>query len=172
MTRPEIELRSPGSLANILPTRPMSRYFNSVQINEEHWIKTLLENIQPLHSSRIWHKVNFKRSLTGLNSEFSYSWNSCLTTAEEPSLPYYSPIGRRRIIGFLPFPRVLVLCEMQSVSSRIWTRIAVFISCHDNHYTTGTLLKLFSCVNKFSYHICPTPPIGQDMTQGQFLSGV
>ena len=29
---------------------------------------------------------------------------------------------------------------MQSVSSRIWTRIAVFISYDDNHYTTGTSL--------------------------------
>ena len=38
----------------------------------------------------------------------------------------------------IPFPRVLVLCEMQSVSSRIWTRIAVFISYGDNDYTTGT----------------------------------
>ena len=28
---------------------------------------------QPLHSGRIWHKVNFKRSLTGLNSKFSFS---------------------------------------------------------------------------------------------------
>ena len=28
---------------------------------------------------------------------------------------------------------------MQSVSSRIWTRIAVSISYDDNHYTTGTL---------------------------------
>ena len=27
---------------------------------------------------------------------------------------------------------------MQSVSSRIWTRVAVFISNDDNHYTTGT----------------------------------
>ena len=27
---------------------------------------------------------------------------------------------------------------MQSVSSKIWTRIAVSISCDDNHYTTGT----------------------------------
>ena len=27
---------------------------------------------------------------------------------------------------------------MQSVSSRIWTRVAVFISYNDNHYTTGT----------------------------------
>ena len=27
---------------------------------------------------------------------------------------------------------------MQSVSSRIWTRVAVFIFYDDNHYTTGT----------------------------------
>ena len=30
-----------------------------------------------------------------------------------------------------------MLCEMQWVSSRVWTRIAVSISCDDNHYTTG-----------------------------------
>ena len=61
----------------------------------------------------------FKRSLTGLNSEFSFSKTSCLTKAEEPSLPYYLPIAGGRIIGFIPFPRVLVLCEMLSVLSRI-----------------------------------------------------
>ena len=60
----------------------------------------------------------FKRSLTGLNSEFSFSQTSCPTKAEEPSLSYYLPIAGGRIIGFIPFPRVLVLCEMQSVSSR------------------------------------------------------
>ena len=27
---------------------------------------------------------------------------------------------------------------MQSVSSRIWTRVAVSISCDAHHYTTGT----------------------------------
>ena len=53
----------------------------------------------------------FKRSLTGLNSEFSFL-TSRLTKAEEPSLPYYLSIARGRIIGFIPFPRVLVLCEM------------------------------------------------------------
>ena len=78
----------------------------------------------------------FKRSLTGLNSEFSFSYTSCLTKAEEPSLSSYLPIAGGRIIGFIPFPRVLVQCEMQSVSSRIWTRIAVFISYGDNDYTT------------------------------------
>ena len=32
---------------------------------------------------------------------------------------------------------------MQSVSSRIWTRIAVSISCDDNHYTTDTKSYLY-----------------------------
>ena len=59
--------------------------------------------------------------------------------AEEPSLPYYWPIAGGRIIGFIPFPRVLVPCEMQSVSSRFWTRVAVSISYGDNHYTTGMM---------------------------------
>ena len=31
---------------------------------------------------------------------------------------------------------------MQSVSSRIWTRVAVPISYDDNHYTTGTSRKI------------------------------
>ena len=93
---------------------------------------------QPLRSGRIWHKVNFMRSLTGLNSDFSFSLTICLTKAEEPSLLYYLPIAGGRIIGSIPFPRVLVLCEMQSVSSRIWTRVTVSISYDGNHYTTGT----------------------------------
>ena len=33
---------------------------------------------------------------------------------EESSLPYYLLIAGGRIIGFIPFQRVLVLCEMQS----------------------------------------------------------
>ena len=85
----------------------------------------------------------FKRSLMGLNSEFSFSQTSCLTKAEWPSLPYYLPIAGGRIIGFIPFPRVLVLCEMQSVSSRIWTRVAMSISYDDSHYTTGTSIYIY-----------------------------
>ena len=33
---------------------------------------------------------------------------------------------------------------MQSVPSRIWTRVAVSISYYDNHYTTGTSQKFIS----------------------------
>ena len=69
---------------------------------------------------------------------------SCLTKAEEISLPYYLPIAGGRIIGFIPFPRVLVLCEMQSVLSRIWTRVTVSISFGNNHYTMGTFVIIAS----------------------------
>ena len=98
----------------------------------------------------------FKRSLTGLNSEFSFSETSYLTKVEEPSLPYYLPIDGGRIIGFITFPRVLVLCEMQSVSSRIWTRVTVSISCDDNHYTTGTLFVLYG-ISTFVGYSMPNP---------------
>ena len=102
----------------------------------------------------------FKRILTGLNSELSFL-TSCLTKAEELSLPYYLPIAGGRIIGFIPFPRVLVLCEMQPESSRIWTRVAVSISYNDNHYTTFTSFfymeedypnetKCSNCLEKYS----------------------
>ena len=50
-------------------------------------------------------------------------------------------IDNTLIIGFKLFPRVLVLCKMLSVSSTIWTRVAVPISYDDNHYTTGTSTK-------------------------------
>ena len=54
----------------------------------------------------------FKLSLTGLNSEYSFSYTSCLTKAEEPTLSYYLTIAGGRIIGFIPFPRVLVYLFM------------------------------------------------------------
>ena len=89
------------------------------------------------YSGRSQQCCSFKRSLTGLNLEFSFFHTSCLTKAEEPSLSYYLRIAGGRIIGFIPFPRVLVLCEMQSVSSRIWTHVAVSISYDDNHCIMG-----------------------------------
>ena len=95
---------------------------------------SIIHIYQPLLSL----KVNFKRSLTGLNSEFPFSKTSCLTKAKEPSMPDYLPKAEGRTTGFIHLPRVLVVWEMQSVSSRIWTRVAEFISFDDNHYTTGT----------------------------------
>ena len=70
---------------------------------------------------------------------------------EEPSLPYYLRIAGGKIIGFIPFPRVLVLREMQLVSSRIWTCVAVSISNDDNRYITGTSTNS-SIVNQFPFN--------------------
>ena len=104
--------------------------FNIICYN---FIKKILIFTNPSARAGYDTRSIFKRSLTGLNSEFSFSYTSYLTKAEKPSLPYYLPIAGGRIIGFIPFPRVLVLCEMQSVSSRIWTRVTVSISDEDNH---------------------------------------
>ena len=64
----------------------------------------------------------FKRSLKFWDSVFSFLIG-CLTKAEEPSLPYYFTHSRRRVREFIPFSRVLALCEIQSNLSRIWTRV-------------------------------------------------
>ena len=95
----------------------MYRCYHAVNVRPVFTTKILFTN----PSARAGYDTRsvFKRSLTGLNSEFSFSKTSCLTKAEEASLSYYLPIAGGRIIGFIPFPRVLVLCEMQSVSSRI-----------------------------------------------------
>ena len=70
-------------------------------------------------------------------------------------LPYYLPIVGGRIIGFIPFPRVLVICEMRSVSSWIWTRVIVSISYDDNHYTPGTFTFMFhNFFSSFTRNYC------------------
>ena len=48
----------------------------------------------------------FKWSLTGLKSEFSFSWIDCPTKANEPSLPYYLPLAWGKIIAFILFRSV------------------------------------------------------------------
>ena len=50
------------------------------------------------------------------------------------SQAYYLLIAEERIVGFMSFPRVLALCEMQSASFKIWTQITGFITFDDNRY--------------------------------------
>ena len=70
--------------------------------------------------------------------EFSFPSRHLPYYGQRASLPYYLPIAGGRIIGFIPFPRVLALCEMQTPSPRVWTRITNSISYNDNHYITNT----------------------------------
>ena len=67
----------------------------------------------------------------------------------EPRVPYYFPVGGGRIIGFMLIPRVLMLCEMQSASSRIRTRVTEFIYYYDYPYTTGTSTCMYVCMCQF-----------------------
>ena len=80
----------------------------------------------PLHRQDVTQGQFFKQSLTDLNSEFSFLIG-CLTKAKEPNLSYYLPIAGERIIGFILFPRVFMLMEMQSTSSSILNCVAVSI---------------------------------------------
>ena len=68
-----------------------------------HSLGGLIHIYQPSARAGYDTRSIFKRSLAGLNSEFSFSLTSCLTKAEEPSLPNYLPIAEGRIIGFIPF---------------------------------------------------------------------
>ena len=100
------------NLTGLIPSFPSPRLVASPRLKNQ---SALLFTIFTNPSARAGYDTRsvFKRSLTGFNSEFSFS-TSCHTKAEEPSQPYYLPIAGGRIIGFIPFPRVLVLCEMQS----------------------------------------------------------
>ena len=52
------------------------------------------------------HRLNFKQSTAGMNSEFTFSLIDCHTKAQRPDLLYY-------------FSRALARSEMQIVSSSI-----------------------------------------------------
>ena len=45
-----------------------------------------------------------------------------------------------------------MLCELQSVASRFWTRVAVSISYDDNHYTTGTCIYIYIYIYIYYTH--------------------
>ena len=98
------------------------------------WFQVFLSNTNNLHTSGV---------VSSIPIEYKQFSNSGMVSSI--SIEYYLPIAGGRIIGFIPFPRILVLCEMQSVSSAIWTRVVVSIFYEDNHYTTAT--------SKYSYLI-------------------
>ena len=85
----------------------------------------------------------FKWSLTGLNSEFSFSKTSGLTKAEGPSLPYYLPIAGGRIFGFIILftnPSARAGYDTRSIFKRSLTGLNSefsfsWTSCHNNTIT-------------------------------------
>ena len=89
-------------------------------------------------------RSNFYVAKTDLNSVFS-ALTGCLTKAKKNKLenkkkkkkkrlPYNLPKVRKRRDGFMSFPKTLTLSGTQTVSSRVWTRVADLISYNDNRF--------------------------------------
>ena len=68
-----------------------------------------------IHTSRMQHKVNFRQSFTGLNFPRLVAIPRLI---KEPNWLYNLSTAGERIVGFMPFPGALALCEMQTASSR------------------------------------------------------
>ena len=81
-------------------SRIWTRVAVSISYDDNHYT-TGTSNIFTEPSAQAGYDTRsiFKRSLTGLNSEFSFSKTSCLTKTEEPSLPNYLPIAEEGHIG-------------------------------------------------------------------------
>ena len=99
-------------------------------------VRPLTHINQPLRSGRIRHKVNFEAEF----NEFEFQSFPSPRLAASPRLkkPVCPTIYPLRIIGFIPFPRVLVLCEMQLAWSKFELVSPCPFSYDDNHYTTAT----------------------------------
>ena len=64
-------------------------------------------------------KINFQAEFKRFKFRVFLPQDWLHTKVKERSLPYYLPIAGGRIVEFIPFPRGLVLWEMQVASSRI-----------------------------------------------------
>ena len=91
-----------------------------------------------------------------LNEELSVSHISCHIKVKEPILPYYFPITGVIVIGCTSFSKVLALCEMQTVSPRIWTRVVMFIYNDDYHCTTSTSSFIYIYIYIYIYILSST----------------
>ena len=75
----------------------------------------------------------FKRSLTALNSKFSFSFNGCDIKVKAPSLPFYLFLAERRNDGYLPF---LTVRKMPSDAVTLWLLLWILgcSCCKTNHH--------------------------------------
>ena len=81
-------------------------------------------------------------NMRSIFKRFSFRWTDSHTNVEESSLTYYLSIVVGRIVDCIRFSRVLVLCEMGTTESRIWTWVTVSIFYDDNHCAARASLSL------------------------------
>ena len=120
----------------------------------------------PYHINRMWHKVCFSSRVQQVWIQSFPSLRAVtIPSLKGPVCPTMLPIAGGRIIGFIPFPSILVLCEMQTASSRIWTQVAISITYYNIYYTMNTLNCILRaewlyvcfqclCINSILFHVC------------------
>ena len=92
----------------------------------------------------------FKQNLEVLNWKFSFSLIGCHIKLNVHSTQQFTHRWGW-IIVFIQFSSVLARYEMQTTSSRIWTRTAVSISSDDNYATTSECLKISITLYVYKY---------------------
>ena len=88
---------------------------------------------QPLRSGKIWPNVNFEAEFNRFEFSFPSPRLLALPRLKNLVCPTIYPLLEGELLD--SFLSQGYECY---VSSRIWTRVTVSISCDDNHYTTGT----------------------------------
>ena len=87
-----------------------------------------------------------------MNSKFSFTLTNRHTKIKELSLPYYLPRAEGRIVWVIHFRTYLRYVEMQTVSSRVWTQVVVFVTKDVNHYRARRNFgAFFVCVYIYIY---------------------
>ena len=103
------------------------------------------------------HQGNsLSRSTTDLNLEIWFSKTSCHTKVKEDNVPYYLLIAGKRIVGFITFPRLLVLCKIQIDTNRLfqdlnWGSWILFLS--DNSYALNTSVITNIIISTIQLHL-------------------
>ena len=112
--------------------------------------------IRHLRASWRRHKVKFLAKFYRFEFRvfFLLNWSPC--QIKEPSLSYYLPIAKERIIGCILFLCVLTLWEMQTATSGIWTQVAVYISYDDRHYTENAYIYIYIYIYIYKFVSFPS----------------
>ena len=64
-----------------------------------------------------------------------FPWSAAIPILKKQSFLLFNQSSWERIVGYVPHPRILALCEMKIDLTRNRTRIPVSISYDDNYYT-------------------------------------
>ena len=110
-----------------------------------------------IYSMSWTRRVRWSPSLSRFTTFWIWSFSSrrLAVIPRLKSLSYYLPIAVGRIVKFIPFQKELEGWEMQTASSRFWTRIAKSISFNDNYNATRKVVIKPNSSSSSYYYFTP-----------------